>query len=231
MEYNKNTFPKPQAKASRSQLARLIFYAFLSISMVFTAAHAEETANKNSDNPSWPCVQRKVMDLSANTMWDGPTIEGIDDYYRDAKNRKLIPFLIRRRNEMEAAEKAIEDFAKSLPEDKRDRALTVLFAGVFDTLNRKRRSVIRGIERYQERQEARAAKLQGDSTTLSELRRNAGTSDEANKTAQLAQEKYDWDARVFQERQENIPFACEIPVNIAQRAYGLAQAIRAQMIN
>jgi hypothetical protein len=54
---------------------------------------------------------------------------------------------------------------------------------------------------------------------------------EAAASAQEAQTRYDWDARVFQERQQNIPVACEIPVLIEQRVFALAQAIRALMSN
>ena len=43
------------------------------------------------------------------------------------------------------------------------------------------------------------------------------------------QEKYDWNARVFKERQDNIPLACEIPVEIEQRAFALGRTIRFHM--
>jgi hypothetical protein len=36
---------------------------------------------------------------------------------------------------------------------------------------------------------------------------------------------------VFQERQQNIPIACEIPVLVEQRIFALAQSIRALMSN
>ncbi len=215
----------------RSTLRKLALFTTVSLTVVATNAQAEAPGKGATEADTWPCVQRKVMNLSPTTMWDGPAIDGVNDYYKDEAVRKLIPILVSRRVEMSDAEKAIEDFAKAHPEDKRDRALTVLFAGVFDTINSRRRSVIRGIERYQARQKSRASKLEIASTKLSTFRRDAGTSDEANKKAKLAQNKYDWDARVFEERQQNIPFACEIPVNIAQRAYGIAHAIRAQMIN
>jgi len=44
-----------------------------------------------------------------------------------------------------------------------------------------------------------------------------------------AETKYKWEVRVFQEKQANIPLACEIPELIDQRAGDIARAIRAQM--
>ena len=43
------------------------------------------------------------------------------------------------------------------------------------------------------------------------------------------QEKFDWNARVFKERQDNIPLACEIPVEIEQRAFAVGRTIRFHM--
>lgn len=163
-------------------------------------------------------------------MWDGPSIEGINDWYNDERSRKLIPYIANRGVPIEDAEKAIEKFAAEKDEKTRDRALTVIFAGVFDNTNRLRKRVMRGIERYQARQDDRSKQLEKQSTQLVEIRRDAGKDPEANAKAVEAEKRYDWDARVFQERQQNVTLACEIPVLIEQRAYALAQAIRAQMI-
>jgi hypothetical protein len=44
-----------------------------------------------------------------------------------------------------------------------------------------------------------------------------------------AEDRYNWDTRFFAERQESLPYACEIPVQIEQRAFDLAREIRALM--
>ena len=41
--------------------------------------------------------------------------------------------------------------------------------------------------------------------------------------------KYKWEVRAFQEKQANIPLACEIPQLIDERAGDVARAIRAEM--
>ena len=44
-----------------------------------------------------------------------------------------------------------------------------------------------------------------------------------------AQEAFDWETRIFQERQQSIPIACEIPVIIETRLYDLVKTIRPLM--
>ena len=43
------------------------------------------------------------------------------------------------------------------------------------------------------------------------------------------QQEYNWNARIFQERQQNLTMACEIPVLIEQRAYEIGRLIRGLM--
>ena len=44
-----------------------------------------------------------------------------------------------------------------------------------------------------------------------------------------AEERYNWDVRVFAERQQSLPLACEVPVLIEQRLFELGRAIRSHM--
>ena len=44
-----------------------------------------------------------------------------------------------------------------------------------------------------------------------------------------AEDRYNWDVRVFTERQQSLPLACEVPVLIEQRLFELAREIRARM--
>ena len=83
-----------------------------------------------------------------------------------------------------------------------------------------------GIERFQQRQRARAAEIERQSVEIRKLR-----ADHQTQPAQLAaaQDKYNWDVRVFNERQQSIPLACEVPVLIEQRLFAIAQEIRSRM--
>lgn len=179
---------------------------------------------------SWPCVQRKVETLSVGQIWDGPPIEGIKGWFREPGVPDLIEVLSSRRVPLDEAEAAIKKFAEAQPADKRDEKLLLLFAGLFDKASSQRRSVMSGIEKYQTSQIARSKELERQSTALGELegKQAPGATEDSPELAD-AREKFNWAQRIFQERQSNIPLACEIPVLIEERLYALTRAIRSEM--
>lgn len=184
-------------------------------------------------NADWPCVQHKQAILTAPQMWDGPSVAADGARSDDEAVRKLVPLITSRRHEMEEVDKALKEFAEASPPAERDARLTDLFEAALAEINTRRASIINGIERFQRQQVVRAKKLEDEGIALAALQSKSATGDASVDPAKLAdaQQRYDWDARVFQERQQNIPIACEIPVLIEQRAFALAQSIRALMAN
>lgn len=183
----------------------------------------------DTQNPDWPCVQRKQENLTAAQMWDGPAITGDEKWWKDEEVRKLVPLLVNRRLTMEELEEDIIKLAEATPEAERDARMTLLFAGVLDETNKVRRRIVEGIERFQRRQRDRAAALELKGEEIAKLHQRAEAGEKISDEISAAETAYDWDARIFQERQANIPIACEIPVEIEQRAFALARSIRFQM--
>ena len=105
----------------------------------------------------------------------------------------------------------------SQPPDKRDDALKQLFAGLLDSINRDRASVMAGIERFVQRQKGRAAEIERQGAVIRQLKERATGDDKTRAELAAAEERYNWDVRVFTERQQSLPLACEIPVLIEQR--------------
>jgi hypothetical protein len=180
-------------------------------------------------NPDWPCVQRKVAMLSSAQMWDGADVDDLTQWRDSEEMTKLIALLASRRVPLEQAAAAIARFAASQPPDKRDDALKLLFAGLISTVNSDRAVVISGIERFQQRQKARAAEIERQGAALRQLRERAASDDKARAELAAAEERYNWDVRVFTERQQSLPLACEVPVLIEQRLFALGREIRARM--
>lgn len=198
--------------------------------LAFVAMAATPALAVDEENPNWPCVQRKVEKLTSAQIWDGPPVDDIKNWWEDKEVGKLVRYVISRRIPMEDVEKAIEKFANSIPEGaERDKRLTLLFAGVLDQTNSVRSRIIRGIETFQKRQVGRAAELEKESTRISDMREKVEGDPDESPEVKKAQEEYDWNARVFKERQANIPVACEIPVEIEQRAFAVGRAIRFHM--
>jgi hypothetical protein len=190
----------------------------------------------------WPCVQHKVETVSVSQIWDGPTIEGLKGWYKDKDLMGLIELLASRRVPVTQAEVAIKKFADAQPEGERDAKLTMLFAGLFDTVLSQRRSVISGIEKYQKSQKERARELERQSTEIAKLESqqaaNGGSPKDISDTGAAmsgspeldqAREKFNWAQRIFQDRQQNIPLACELPVLIEERLYSVVHSIRSLM--
>lgn len=198
------------------------------------AAAAPQPTPSADDNkePEWPCVSRKVVEISPAQIWDGPSLEGLPNWRDDDSIRKLSEYVVARRISEDEVEAAIKKYADSIPEAERDKKLTVLFSGVLSRINDERKIVISGIERFHKRQMARAKEIEKEGLALPN--QGASLPDSpmpANEIDQLTpeEEKYQWEVRVFQERQHNIPIACEIPQLIEERAGFVARAIRALM--
>jgi len=187
-------------------------------------ANAAEPAN-----PDWPCIQHKVPTLTSAQMWDGPPVDDEESWRDNAEVVKLIPTLASRRVPMSEAAAAIEAFAAAQPKEKRDEALKLLFAGLLKTVNADRAVVMSGVERFQKRQKARAGEIQRQGEAIRQLRKRAETDDKARPELTAAEDRYNWDVRVFTERQQSLPLACEVPVLIEQRLFELAREIRARM--
>jgi hypothetical protein len=205
--------------------------AFAPLCWVASPAVADEPAK---DKAEWPCVYRKVPVLSAPTIWDGPAITDTTSWRKDETVRKLSQYLISRRVKEDDAEAAIKKYAAGLPADTHDAKLTELFAAVLTRTNEDRKVVMSGIERFHKRQMERAEEIQKEGLSLPPENEEGLTDESAGPAGEIAkltpiQEKYKWEIRAFQEKQANIPIACEIPLLIDQRAGDIARAIRAEM--
>jgi hypothetical protein len=201
------------------------------VAMTVPAAIAAEPENPaiRPFNPDWPCIQHKVPTLTSAQMWDGPIVDDEEAWRDNEAITKLIPALASRRVPMDEAAAAIEGFAAAQPKEKRDEALKQLFAGLLRTVNVDRAVVMSGIERFQKRQKARAEAIQRQGEALRQLRKQGETDEKARAEAATAEERYNWDVRIFTERQQSLPLACEVPVLIEQRLFELAREIRARM--
>jgi hypothetical protein len=193
------------------------------------AAPAEDAAPPIDLKADWPCVQGKVETLTVVQMWDGPSTEGKKGWGQDKQLSTLITILASRRISEADAEAALKKYADSVPEAERDAKLTLLFAGLFDKVNMERKSVISGIEKYQKAQRARAEELEKQTTEIAKLEREAPSNESAANELAQDNEKFAWAQRIFQERQQSIPLACELPTMMEERLGAMSRAIRALM--
>jgi hypothetical protein len=176
--------------------------------------------------PDWPCAQAKVPDVSLAAVWAGPPLDDVADKWKnDAKVSALLPRLAARRTPLNEAQKAITEFLAGSTAEKIEMG-KLLFAGLFDTLNAQRSSVMSGLERVTRKQRQAADKIRTDTFALQALQ--DGSPPDQAKIEELGNQLV-WETRIFEDRQRVIKFVCEVPTAIDQRLFALGRMIQQEM--
>lgn len=176
--------------------------------------------------PDWPCVQAKVPEISIAAVWDGPPIDDVmNAWHDDPAIESLVARLAARRIPLEEAQKNITDFIAAAGDGK-SRKGVLLFAGLFDTLNRQRTEVMDGLERLQRRERDLADQIKADVAALRELQ-DKPQADQAR--INDLSTKIEWSTRIFDDRRKSVRYACEVPTLIERRLGALARTIRQEM--
>jgi hypothetical protein len=176
--------------------------------------------------PDWPCTQAKVPEISLAAVWAGPPLDDVSDKWKtDAKVSALVAKAAARRFPLEEAQKAITEF---LADAAAEKAATgkLLFAGLFDTLNAQRSSVMNGLERVTRKQREAADNIRSDTLELQALQ-GASPPDQP-KIDELGNQLV-WETRIFEDRRRVIKFVCEVPTAIDQRLFALGRTIQQEM--
>jgi hypothetical protein len=193
----------------------------LLIASLLVGSSTMAAAAPRTTDPDWPCQQVKVSELSVASYWTGPAVDpATADWQQDTAVAALVGAVTQRRLPMDQAVERIAAFAKAT--DKR-HTLPLLFAGVFDVLNRERETVMAGLDRFGARQKVLAANLRQEGEDLRAAQ--TATPPDNAKVAELTQHVL-WDQQFFDTRRQSLGFACDVPTIIEQRLYGLAKAIQ-----
>jgi hypothetical protein len=176
--------------------------------------------------PDWPCAQAKVPEISLAAVWAGPPLDDIKDKWKDdAKVNALVSKLSARKLPLEDAQKAVTEFLTAAAADKATQG-KLLFAGLFDTLNAQRSSVMNGLERVMRKQREAAEKIRSDTLALQALQ-DAPKPDQA-KVDEFGNQLV-WETRIFEDRRRVVKFVCEVPTAIDQRLFALGRTIQQEM--
>lgn len=181
-------------------------------------------------DPTWPCVQRKVLRLGVGQMWAGPPIsdEDLKAWRQDFEAAALAPVLAARRTSDEEVARKISELVERLSEN-RNRTLSLVFAGVFDLIEHERTEIIAGIGRYAKTQIALSQAIETDQNRLTDMRASEPLDIAAQDQIEALEDKILWDTRIFKDRQQSLSFVCETPVILERRAFALARIIQAEL--
>jgi Spy/CpxP family protein refolding chaperone len=192
--------------------------------VAFDAAQPASAADPRY--PDWPCAQAKVPEVSLAAVWAGPSLDDVAGKWKDnAEISALVARLSARRTPIEDAEAQIAKFLSTAGTNKSE-AGKKLFAGVFETLNAQRSSVMNGLERTTRKQREAAGKIRADTAALHDLQ-DAATPDQAKIDALANQ--VGWQTHIFEDRSKVIRFVCDVPNAIDQRIFALGRAIQQGM--
>ena len=174
-------------------------------------------------DPTWPCVQRKVENLSLGLMWPDPVdpdaAAGDEALRRDVAD--LGDYLALRRIELEEARPRVAEFAAKYADN--PEALGLVFAEVFATLSNRRTRIMSGIGRFSLSQIALADKID---TARAEMDEIMAADEPDYDRVDALEEQLDWDQTIYSDRQQSITFLCETPTLLERRLYSIAQMLQ-----
>lgn len=171
-------------------------------------------------DPDWPCIQRKVENLSSGLMWPHPVTKTT----LSPEAEELAAVLALRRVSLEEAETHVRDFVAKHPSD--EQTLGSIFQSVFDRLSENRKRLMSGIARYSQSQIALSARIDADRIEMAKL--SAEKAPDFDRIDKL-EEEMDWNERIYLDRSRALTYVCETPVLIEKRAYAIAQILLKQL--
>jgi hypothetical protein len=194
--------------------------------LLVLAGPVDQSLAADARYPDWPCAQAKVPEVSLAAVWNGPALDdGTSKWKDNPEVSALIPRLAARRTPLDQAEKAIIDFLSKSAAEKNEKG-KLLFAGLFETLNAERTTVMNGLERITRKQREAADKVRNDTLALQALQ-DAPTKDQA-KIDELGNQLV-WETRIFEDRRRVVKFVCEVPTAIDQRLFAFGRVIQQEL--
>jgi len=189
---------------------------------ILLAAAAGPAFAAAGHDPDWPCIQRKVPELSLGQVWNGPELPPqARDWDKDKDIASLVREVAARRVPLDEARDDLRTFAAGLPADQREAQLLTLVQGLFDHMNAERSQIISGIGRYARKQIEYAERLRTEASEVDALRAKTDSADELAE----ATDRLTWETRIFEERVQSLTYVCEVPTLIEQRLYALTKTV------
>jgi hypothetical protein len=194
-----------------------------------TPASNEATSGAPAAKSDWPCEQVQRPEISVGSVWHGPDPEGAadTDWRGDQAVAALVEQIAPRRMPQDQAIDAVHRFSAGYKDD-REKVLTAVFAGLFETMSQERSQIIQGIKHFNGRQDSLAQRIQEGWKQLDALDPSSPDPKIAEQRMTL-QQTIDWDSRVFDDREHLLPVICQQPTVIEQRLFALSRAIQEDM--
>lgn len=189
---------------------------------IAAAMAAAPSGAADYSDPTWPCIQRKVGELSPALMWSGPLeSEGIDAETAADADRLARTLALRRVNAA-GMDAAIARFVEARGND--PALMGRVFSQVFEAVSGRRQRIMAGIEDYSLGQIDLSDRIDAARAEMdTEMSAEAPDFDQID----ALEERIDWDERIYTDRQKSLTYVCETPVLLEQRLYTIAEKLKA----
>ena len=179
----------------------------------------------------WPCAQRKIATLGYGSFWTGPELASAGAWGDDRDAAQLARKIASRRTELNDVDRLLDAFIETGDKADKDKRLIRVFAGVFEVINGERDTVVNGITRYAQGQRRLAERIRAEADKVSETKDGpvADTTKVTSKEATDAETAFNWDKRIFEERNQSVSYVCEVPTLLEQRLGELGRKIQAKL--
>ncbi len=193
---------------------------------IVTATMAVPAHAADFSDPTWPCIQRKVENLSLGLMWPTPVDPAAlgDDETLRGDIYDLADALALRRVELEDLRPQVEQFAQKY--QGQQAILGLVFERVFSGLSKRRGRIITGIGDFSLSQIALAKQID---TARAEMDSQLSKAEPDYDKVDALEEQIDWDQVIHSDRQRSITYLCETPQIIERRLFAIAQLLQ-QMV-
>jgi phytoene dehydrogenase-like protein len=190
---------------------------------LLTGPGADLAGAASDASKDWPCKQALVPELSYQLLWTGPSPEPYFDNWRgkQARTNVIAEVTSLALPRAKARERLADYLAARAPVG--DDATARIFAGIFQTIQDKRREAIAAIKRYsrgQQRAMDRIAEL------LRRLDAQLSADAPDRPAVRRTRAELDMTRRVFEERRRSIRALCEQPTLMEQRLGDLARVLQ-----
>ena len=191
--------------------------------MAWLSAVANPGLTADFSDPTWPCVQHKVEELSLGLMWPHQISNAAIDQDSGLQPAidEIAGLLALRRIELEELRPQVVAFATRNDGD--STVLGRVFQRVFSTLSERRRRIIGGIGEFSLKQIDLAEKID-----LARVEMDQALTAEPPDYEKIdaLQEQLDWDQLVYSDRQRSITYLCETPQIIERRLFAISQMLQ-----
>jgi len=189
-------------------------------------ASNESAASAPEAKSDWPCEQTQRPEISIGSVWHGsdPESAAATTWRDNQAVAALVEQIAPRRMPQDQAIEAVHRFSAGYKDD-REKVLTALFAGLFETMGQERSQIIQGIKHFNGRQDSLSQRIQDGWKQLDALDPSSADPKVIEQRMTI-QQTIDWDSRVFDDREHLLPVICQQPSVIEQRLFALSRAIQ-----